>query len=192
VSLPPANPLSLGRATVNQNYAGFVNATGGGPNYTWTVNASPIPISGAHQPLLNGLGLYALNTGGYTLSIAGTPTGPGTVTFTAVAKDTATGVTSNAVIYSIAVNEAMHIVNGGIRAVNCGAPLSGVTVSINTNPVKTVTTNSDGAFSIFNVPDGNYTVTPSISGPSSIFYPPSQSAVVNGNDPDVNFQAALG
>src|ERR1035441_6615176 len=99
---------------------------------------------------------------------------------------------SNAVIYSIAVNEAMHIVNGGIRAVNCGAPLSGVTVSINTNPVKTVTTNSDGAFSIFNVPDGNYTVTPSISGPSSIFYPPSQSAVVNGNDPDVNFQAALG
>jgi hypothetical protein len=74
-----------------------------------------------------------------------------------------------------------------------GGGLSGITVSINTDPVQTTTTNGSGNYSFSNVPNGTYTVTPSITGPSSIFYPASESVVVNGNNvTPPNFSATLG
>jgi len=43
------------------------------------------------------------------------------------------------------------------------------------------------------VPNGTFTVTPSITGPSALFFPTTKSVTVNGSDvPGVNFQASLG
>ena len=70
-----------------------------------------------------------------------------------------------------------------------------ITVSINTSPVQTTTTNdSQGDFSFASIPNGTYTITPSITGPSSVFYPATYTGVVvdNGSVTGENFSATLG
>jgi hypothetical protein len=55
-----------------------------------------------------------------------------------------------------------------------------INVSINTSPTQTATTDSNGNFSFASVPNGSYTLTPSISAPSAIFSPTSLAVTVNG------------
>jgi len=87
-------------------------------------------------------------------------------------------------------------VNGNIGVNQCGGnngPQPIFTVKLSTNPVMTTTTNSSGAFSFLNVPAGTFTVTPSIAGPSAVFYPATQNiTVTTSSAPSVSFQAALG
>jgi len=70
--------------------------------------------------------------------------------------------------------------------------LSGITVSINTIPVQTTTTNGSGSFSFANVPNGTYTLTPSVAAASSAFYPATQNVTVNNGTVNVNFTGTLG
>jgi hypothetical protein len=71
--------------------------------------------------------------------------------------------------------------------------MPGITVSINTSPVQTTTTDSNGNYAFSNIPNGSYTVTPSITGPESVFYPATNGVTVNGNPiTGENFGAALG
>jgi hypothetical protein len=193
--LPAANPTSLGSATVNQSYTGTISATGGVPGYTFSINGTTVPTNGTALTLSNGLS--ATNTGGNTLTISGTPTATGTVTITSVTVKDSTNATSNAVSYTIAVNSAGSQVSGQIflsSGCQTGGSLPTITVSINTTPVQTTTTDNNGNYSFASVPNGTYTITPSISGVSSVFYPATMTNVVVNNNPasGENFSAALG
>lgn len=180
--LPAPNPGTLPSATVNQGYTGSISATGGVAPYTWTVTGLPS----------NGLSSSA---SGSTLSISGTPTATATVSFTASIKDS-TNTTVGPNTYTIAVNSAGSQVSGAINLNNnCGGSnIPAITVSISTSPVQTTTTDTSGNYSFSSIPNGTYTITPSITGPTSVFYPASYTGVVvnNGTVSGENFSASLG
>lgn len=181
LALPAPNPASLGPAGIGANYIGTINAIGGVPGYTWTVNSSPVPSDGSTLGLSSGLSVS--NSGGSnSLSVTGTPNALGTVTFSATVQDSA-GTIVGPLTYTVNVSN-LYAVGGQINSkVGCNTSgLVGVTVSINTNPVQTTTTSSNGSFSFSNVPNGTYTITPSISGSSSAFYPATQIVTVNSNN----------
>jgi len=195
LTLPAANPTSLGSATVNQSYTGSIDATGGVPGYTFAINGANVPTNGT--PLVLSNGLSATNTGGTTLTIGGTPTATGTVTLTSVTVKDSTNSTSSPVTYTIAVNSAGSQVSGQIY-LNTGCGSSGtvpqITVSINTSPAQQVTTDNNGNYSFGSIPNGTYTITPSIAGASSAFYPATlTNVVVNNNQVSgENFSVSLG
>ena len=94
-------PGSVGSTVVGQSWGGAINASGGvGPNYTFTVNGTPVPTNGAQVSL--GDNLYAWNTGGNTLSLGGTPTAIQTVSFTVSVTDSASD-TAGPNTYTISV-----------------------------------------------------------------------------------------
>jgi len=161
--LPAPNPTTLGSATTTQSYSGSIVATGGVPPYTWKVNGSSVPTNGTLVSLGDGL---------------------------SVSNSSQAGPLS----YSVAVSTT-YTVSGTISLSNyCGgsATVPPISVSINTTPVQNTTT-SNGNFSFSNVPPGTYTITPSITGPSSVFYPATRSVVVSGSStPTQVFTVALG
>jgi hypothetical protein len=192
LSLPTPNPTSLPAATTSSSYTGAINATGGvGPTYTWTVNSSNAN-SGAVN-LGNGT-MQAASSGGNTLNITGQPSTAGTITLNVTVKDSA-GTTVGPTAYTIAVT-TNYSVGGSINLNNgCGGtlPTYAVTLSNSGGTVGTTNTNSSGNFSFLNIPNGTYTITPSITGPSSVFYPATLSVTVNNaNISTANFGVALG
>jgi hypothetical protein len=104
--LPAANPTSLPNATVNQSYAGTINATGGVPPYIWTVNGTQVPTNGTSVALTNGLSVT--NTGGNTLSVGGTPDATGAVNLNTSIKDSL-NTSAGPILYSVTVNSAGSI-----------------------------------------------------------------------------------
>jgi hypothetical protein len=188
---------TLPNGFVGTPYSGTITLTGGTGPYAWTVNGTAFTSSGGSVNLPDGLN--ASSSGGSILYIGGQPatadTVPYTVSFSASATDTSTGITSPAVQFTITVYSQGFTVGGNINLTGCGGNVPQITVSINTNPVQTTTTYNNGQFQFYNsIPAGTYTVTPSIAGPSSVFYPATQSVLVNSDNssPSVNFQAALG
>ncbi|MGB6974974.1 MAG: putative Ig domain-containing protein [Terracidiphilus sp.] len=182
LTLPGTTPSTLGSATVNQTYAGYVDATGGIGPYTWKINGAA--VSGTPFTLSDGLS--ATTTGNATLSVSGTPTSTGSVPLTSVTVTDSEGtpVTAGPYSYSVVVNSAGAQVNGQIyltNACNSTGNLPAMTVTVNTTPVQTTTTDSNGNYSFASVPNGTWTVTPSITGASSVFYPATQSITVSGN-----------
>ena len=105
LSLPAAG--SVGTAVVGQNFNGAINASGGVPNYTFTVNGSTVPTNG-NAVELGTSGLYVSNTGGNTLSISGTPTSVGVVSFTVAVTDS-TNYTIGPYTYTITVSNAAPV-----------------------------------------------------------------------------------
>ena len=198
LSLPAT--ISFPNPTVGQPYSAHLAASGGSlPSYLWTVNGTPIPTNGGSVTLPGGL--QFLSTSGPDLNIGGTPTVAGLVTFTLQVTNVAclsgcsqTGPTATAT-YAINIVKPSYTVNGQIFLNNnCGgsSTLPPMKLSINTNPVRTTTTNSNGNFSFTGLSNGTYTITPSITGASSVFYPATQSVTVNGNNVYTSFSAALG
>ena len=97
-------PGSVGSTVVGQSWSGFINASGGvGPNYTFTVNGTPVPTDGTQVSL--GDNLFAWNTGGNTLSLGGTPTAISTVSFTVSVTDSASD-SAGPYTYTISVTAA--------------------------------------------------------------------------------------
>jgi large repetitive protein len=183
LALPAPNPSSLPSATVGQSYSGSITATGGVPPYTWTVTGLPS----------NSL---SSSSSGNNLSVTGTPTTMTGISFTASVTDSASH-TAGPNTYTISVNSAGSQVSGQIFLTSgCGGSVTvpTITVSINTNPVQTTTTDNNGNYSFASIPNGTYTITPSITGPSSAFYPASYTGVVvnNGAVSGENFSASLG
>ncbi len=190
LTLPAPNPATLPSATVNQSYSGVIQASGGAGPYSWTVNG--VAVTGAGIALSNGL--TASNTGNNLLQVNGTPTTTSSVPLTSVAVKDNTGTTAGPTSYSIAVNAAGSQVSGQFSLTqSCGtsATVPPITVSINTTPVQT-TTSSNGSYGFTSIPNGTYTITPSISGVSSTFYPATQSVTVNNGAVTANFSVSLG
>lgn len=206
LTLPSPTAAALPSAAQGQAFTASIVATGGipgyfwtnmnsggSPSYTWTVNGTQFsPQNGGSVNLSNGL--TVANSGGTEkLTITGTPNSSSTVTFTASIKDS-TGISTGPVTYTIPGSQGL---SGNISFINVcqNVPMPAITVTINTSPVRTTTTkNGNGNFSFPNLPAGTYKITPSISGPESMFYPASQTVTVsNGTQlSNVNFQVSLG
>jgi hypothetical protein len=199
VTLPATNPSSLPSATVNQAYNGAIDASGGVSPYTWSINGTTVTSGGISV----GNGLSASSTGGSTLSITGSPTATGTVNLNLV-KVTDSLSSSATQSYTITVNSAGQNVSGQINLNNnCGGGstnLSVFTVTITnvggTTFTQNVTTDSNGNYTFSGVPNGTYTITPTLttSGPSVVFYPATLTgvAVNNAGVSGENFNVSLG
>jgi hypothetical protein len=99
--------------------------------------------------------------------------------------------------YTITGTTATYSVGGQVMINNgCGSATPPVTVTLSQGSLiiqTTTTTDSSGSYGFTGVPNGTYTVTPSISGPSSAFYPATQFVSVgNNNVNNANFGASLG
>lgn len=207
LTLPSPNPTSLGSATVNQSYSGAINATGGVSPFTWKINGTTVTSGN----LSVGNGLNATNNGGNTLSISGTAScssPPCTVTLSnvTVTDSESTPVTAGPDTYSIQVNPAGSSVSGQLFLQNyCYNGNSNLPVTFtvtltnsSTNQVQaTTTTDTNGDYSFTAIPDGTYTITPSIAGAASLFYPTSistgaLSASGTNNLQGQNFNAEVG
>jgi len=87
--------------------------------------------------------------------------------------------------YTITGSTATYTISGQvILADGCGAlePATKIALSQGSTVVQTTTT-SNGTFFFLGVPNDSYTITPSITGPSSEFYPASQTVTVSGSNP---------
>jgi len=104
LALQPAGG-SVGSVTVNQSFSGAINASGGTPGYTFTVNNAN--ANGQQISLGNGT-LYASSNGGNTLSLGGIPSSPGVVSFTVSVTDS-TNTTVGPLTYTITVNTAQPL-----------------------------------------------------------------------------------
>jgi hypothetical protein len=186
LSLPTSDPSTLESTVVNIPYNGSISVTGGSAPYNWSVN-------GLSDNLYSNTGVD-----GATLMIGGTPNSTGTVSFQATVYDN-TGASFGPENYTIAVNAAGSgwPVSGLVTTNGCGNGQNQppITISISGGGITTLTTVADasGNFQFPSIPNGMYTITPSIVGPSSAFYPASQSITVNNSGvSNVSFGATLG
>jgi hypothetical protein len=85
-------------------------------------------------------------------------------------------------------------VAGSVIYSNSCGPVVGpaTTLTINTTPAQTTTTDSNGNFSFAAVPLGTYTITPSLSGTNALFTPATQSVVVSSGGAVASFKAVVG
>ncbi len=204
LTLPNPNPTTLPSGVAQQSYTGSIVASGGvGPTYTWTVNGLGISQAGLSVTLSDGLS--ATTTDNNTLSITGTPTSAtpaGTPISFSVTVSDSDGHSAGPVTYTIVVNSAGSQVSGQIWYPNyCGnnnsLTLPQFTVSINTTPVQTAYTDGSGNYSFATVPNGTYTITPTMTGsnlPEYEFYPATLTNVVVDNNAisGENFGVMLG
>jgi hypothetical protein len=194
VTLPTPSSTIPGAATENQAYNGAITVSGGVSPYTWSINGTT--VTGAGLALTNGL--TATSSGGSSLTITGTPTTLTAVPLTNVKVTDSVG-SNQTNSYSIVVNSAGSQVSGQISMNNiCGATAPTFTVTINTSPAQSVQTGSNGSFTFAGIPNGTYTITPSIPGASSsLFYPASYTGIplnnsTNNNVTGENFNAVVG
>jgi Chitobiase/beta-hexosaminidase C-terminal domain len=86
--------------------------------------------------------------------------------------------------YNMTGSTSTYTLNGNVTlANNCGGgSVPPITVTLTHVGVTVQTTTSDpfGNYSFSGVPNDSYTVTPSITGPSSIFYPAVRTPTING------------
>ncbi|MDR3773221.1 MAG: hypothetical protein P4L26_07735 [Terracidiphilus sp.] len=88
---------------------------------------------------------------------------------------------------------AGNVIYGNANASVCAPPAGPTTtVSINTTPVQSTTTDSNGNFSFVAVPQGTYIVTPSLAGANALFTPATQSVTVGSGSAVASFQAVVG
>jgi hypothetical protein len=193
LSLPAGpTPSTLPAATTTANYTGYIAVTGGSDEYTWTINGTNIGYYSVN--LGNGLSASGYNEGNTDrLIINGTPSSTGTVSFTASVTDAYTGATTSTNTYTIAVSTTYNISGMVTNNNNCGTvPQITLTLTQGTKIIQTVTTDSNGNYA-FTGANGLYTITPTISGPTSVFYPATQSVTVASSDiTNTNFSASLG
>jgi Immunoglobulin domain len=178
-ALPPPPSITAQPAnqtvTAGQTATFSVTATGAGViTYQWNKNG--VAIGGANNPSYTTPPTANVDNGSL---------------FTVTVSNLGGNVTSNPA--TLTVNANAFQVSGNINTINGGGGLAGVTVSINTTPVQTALTDNIGNFSFGAIPNGSYTLTPSISGPSSVFLPSTLPVTVSGAGIfNKNFQGELG
>jgi hypothetical protein len=174
----------------------------------FSINGVAVPNTGALVLISDSISVDTNGNG--TLNIAGTPTLAGSVSLTNVTVKDSANDSAGPETYTIAVITPGSPVSGQINLLNyCGgnnANIPVITVGIYltsdlTTPVQTTTTDNssgngtgNGNYSFASVPAGTYTLIPSISGPSSVFYPLSSPSFTLSGTPlnGENFSVSLG
>jgi len=188
VKYPPLTfNASVPSGTVGVPYGASFNAMGGDPGYTWTMNGIAVPASGAQVAVSDNLNAFQCS--GDNLCIGGSPTSPATISVKVKVKDAAGDITGP-ITYTITItNSQGGQVTGKIDNLDnwCGNGVvpeyPPIKVTINTTPAMTTTADiHSGNYSFSNVPQGTFTVTPSISiaGASSVFYPATHTVTLSG------------
>jgi hypothetical protein len=112
-----------------------------------------------------------------------------TLTATSVADKTK----SASVTLTINPLKAVAVAGSVIYSNSCGPAVGpATTLSINTTPVQTTTTDSNGNFVFAAVPQGTYTITPSLSGTNALFTPATQNVTVGAGGAVASFKAVVG
>ncbi len=186
------NPAVSGQ-NYNNNSISLANGTNSG--YAFTVTGSGVTaINSSSWNLPDSL---SANSNNGVLTISGTPSGSTPISLVVSGTDSGND-TAGPNTYTIAVGSQ---VSGQINLNSCGGNTTNTAMftvnlysGLNTTtgtPVQTQTTTGNFAFA--DVPDGNYTIAPSITGPSAIFYPASENVTVSGGNVNGNmFNVALG
>ncbi len=181
-ALTITSPATLPGGTAGVSYSQALTTSGGtGTGLSWSVTSG-------------GSGLTAV---GLSLSgngvVSGSSPAAGTATFTAMVTDSAANTTSKSISVTISAGSQ---VSGQVSLNNiCGGSgtVPTVTISINTTPAQQTTTDSNGNYSFTGIPNGTYTITPSITGASSVFYPATQGVTLISNSATgENFSVSLG
>jgi len=86
--------------------------------------------------------------------------------------------------YTITGSTSTYSIFGQFNLTNsCSGSMPPITVALtHGGTLVQTTTASNGNFTFNGVPNGTYTLTPSITGPASLFNPATQNVVVNGNN----------
>ena len=152
-----------------------VAATGNPSTFTYQWYLGGTAIAGATAATYSVAAAALTDAGNYYVTVAntiGTPAQSATVAVAVVAP---------------------FSVSGAVTQATGGAAVPGVTVTLNTSTPQTATTDATGAFTFPLVPPGTYTLTPSLSGPSTAFMPATVPVTVAAaNVVNDNFQVALG
>ncbi len=159
-----------------------------GSNVTFSVTANGNP-SPTYQWRFNTANISGATGSTYTINGVAPAAGG---SYDVVVTNSQGSVTSTAATLTVTLN---YLVSGRVTLVNNGPGVSGVTVSINTTPTATTAvTDGGGYYTLNNIPNGTYTVTPSLVAPgvSAGFLPASSSVAVSGANVTANFQAAIG
>ena len=194
LSLPAASPNPWPSGTVNQSYSASISASGGsGSGYTWYVNGSQ--VSGAGVALADNLNVSV--NGLNQLTVTGTPNAIQSVSIPNVSVTDSLGNSFGTITYTIQINSAGSQITGQIFINSCNLatyPTFTVKLMQGSTVVQTTSTDGSGNYTFSGVQNGTYSVVPSISGPSSVFYPASipNLVVSNGNLNGETFSATLG
>jgi hypothetical protein len=185
---PAITTSSLPAATAGAAYSATLAGSGGIAPYTWKLTGGTLP---------SGMNLNS-STGAISAAAGATVATPSTsLTFELTDAGTPTPLTATAALNLTINAPPSGQVSGSIRFPNpapvCPAPDQPlVSVSINTNPVQTTTTNAQGNFAFADIPYGTYTITPSLPGTNALFTPVTQSVTVDGSGVGTSFQAGIG
>jgi hypothetical protein len=181
-----SNPASLSvsaAATIITQPVGQAIALGAPLNLS--VVAAGAPASFSYQWFLNDYPISGASSASYTKTAALTDTG---TYFVQVSNGTGGLVQSISV--PVTVTQVQTV--SGVVTMLSGAPAAGLTVSIDTNPPASTTTDGNGNYSLPAVPAGTWTITPSAPGFSSLFFPATAHVTVTNANLYYNFQANLG
>jgi hypothetical protein len=187
-ALTITSPTTLPAGNAGVSYSDTLTTSGGsGQGLSWTVT------SGASSLSAVGLGVSSAGV------VSGTTPIAGSASFAVKVTDSANNTASQT--FSVTINAGSQV-SGQINLINfCGNgssfTLPTFTVSINATGVQPVTTDPNGNYSFASVPNGTYTITPSMTGsnlPEYEFYPGTLANVVvdNNSVSGENFGVSLG
>ena len=162
-----------------------------GTNVTFSVvaNGNPAPT---YQWQFNGGNIAGATLSTYTINSVGSGNAG---SYDVVVTNSQGSVTSTAATLTVNLN---YSISGQVVTVNGGTGIPGVEMVLSTTATPPVIvqrplTDSNGNFQLLNIPDGSYTLAPSLSGASALFFPATMPVTVAGaNVTGVQFQAAIG
>ena len=95
-------PATLPAGYPGAPYSASIDVFGGGPNYVWTVNGTAVPTNGSPMAMTDGLSVISF--GGYALTVRGTPTAPGPLTFTVSVADNFSSLGAGPVTFTLPID----------------------------------------------------------------------------------------
>ena len=159
-----------------------------GTNVTFSVAANAVPPVTGYQWRFNGSNIVGATSSSYTQNSVSTGNNG---SYDVVVTNSVGSTTSSAATLTVTLT---YSISGRVTSPNNGSGIPGVVISANTTPTATTaTTNGNGDYTLSGFANGTYTLTPTLSGASALFFPPTQTVtILNANQNNIQFQASVG